>query len=216
MAVIGLNFFRHSTGVDALNLYQPRIFSMGKVKNRTDILLLTTAIGLVKICKMLMAGFLMDRIGRWPLLLTSVLGMFPCLAGLGLGLAVYDHWKDILIKTVPLCWTMALFYGAFYSIGLGPITPVCSSEIFQPSLRATGASIGSSVSWSTRGILSLTFMSTVSRIKIGGTFLMFAAVASIAWLYFYNLVPETLDKSFERRGEITTESERSRSENHVA
>ncbi|XP_022775300.1 probable polyol transporter 6 [Durio zibethinus] len=198
IAVVGLNFFRNSTGIDAVNEYCSRLLAMAGVKNGEDILGVTSAVRLIQICIILTAGFLMDKIGRRPLLLASVAGMILFLAGLGLGLTIaYQSHKRIW--AVDLSVAMAFLCIAFFSTGLGPVTWVYSSEAFPLRLRAQGASMGAAVNLVTRGLTSLAFLELYGFITVGGTFLLFAGMASVAWLFFYKLLSETHGKSLHEK-----------------
>ncbi|OMO84350.1 Sugar/inositol transporter [Corchorus olitorius] len=139
----------------------------------------------------------MDKTGRRPLLLAGVTGMIVTLAGLGLGLTMFHHSDKKLIWAVDSSVVMAFLCMAFFSTGLGPITWVYSSEAFPLRLRAQGASVGAAVNLATRGLTSLAFISSNGVITIGGAILLFAGMASLAWLFFYKLLPETHGKSLE-------------------
>ncbi|WP_224635952.1 MFS transporter, partial [Vibrio vulnificus] len=91
---------------------------------------------------MLVATFLLDRIGRRPLLLTSVAGMIISLGSLGMCLTVIDNSEKRVMWAIVLAIFSVMSYVATFSIGMGPITCVYSSEIFPLRLRAQGTSIG--------------------------------------------------------------------------
>lgn len=88
IVAVGINFFQKSVGIEAMQFYSPRVLGIEKQR---DLLLATTAIGLMNTGFVLFAGILMDRIGRRPLLLTSLSGLIPSLAGLGLTLTVTNQ-----------------------------------------------------------------------------------------------------------------------------
>ncbi|CBI32562.3 unnamed protein product, partial [Vitis vinifera] len=88
----------------------PRIFEKAGIKDDEHILLATVAVGFVKTCFILVATFLLDRVGRRPLLLTSVAGMIFSLAALGMGLTVIDHSDTKLIWAVALSLCTVLSY----------------------------------------------------------------------------------------------------------
>ncbi|KAG7035098.1 Polyol transporter 5 [Cucurbita argyrosperma subsp. argyrosperma] len=194
---IGIHFFQQASGIDAVVLYSPRIFEKAGITSSNEKLLATVAVGVVKTLFILVATFLLDRIGRRPLLLTSVAGMILSLTTLGMALTVIDHTDRKLMWAVVLCISMVLMFVASFSIGMGPITWVYSSEIFPLKLRAQGTSMGVAVNRVTSGILSMTFLSLYKAITIGGAFFLFAAVASVAWIFFYTTLPETQGKTLE-------------------
>ncbi|XP_012069681.2 putative polyol transporter 1 [Jatropha curcas] len=205
VCAIGIHFFQQASGIDAVVLYSPRIFEKAGIQSDNKKLLATVAVGFVKTMFILVATFLLDRIGRRPLLLTSVAGMIFSLATLGFSLTIIDHSHDKLTWAIVLCLTMVLAYVAFlvlayvafFSIGMGPITWVYSSEIFPLRLRAQGTSMGVAVNRLTSGVISTTFISLYKGITIGGAFFLFAAIAAVAWTFFFTCLPETRGRTLE-------------------
>lgn len=197
MCGVGIHLFQQASGIDAVVLYSPRIFEKAGITNDTDKLLATMAVGATKTVFILVATFLLDRIGRRPLLLSSVAGMIASLGLLAVGLTVIDHSDHRIVWAVALCISMVLAYVAFFSIGMGPITWVYSSEIFPLRLRAQGCSIGVAVNRVTSGVVSMTFISLYNAISIGGSFFLYAGIAAIAFVFFYTLFPETQGRTLE-------------------
>uniref|UniRef100_A0A5B6Z4Z0 Putative Polyol transporter 5 n=1 Tax=Davidia involucrata TaxID=16924 RepID=A0A5B6Z4Z0_DAVIN len=198
IAAVGIHFFQQSSAIAAVVLYTPRIFEKAGITNDTDKLLATMAVGFVKTLFILVATFLLDRIGRRPLLLSSVGGMILSSMALGVGLTIIDDSHDQKVPwAAALCITTVLSYVAFFSIGMGPITWVYSSEIFPLRLRAQGCSIGVAANTVTSGVISMTFISLYKAITIGGTFFLFTATSIVGWVFFYTLLPETQGKTLE-------------------
>ncbi|KAJ0077356.1 hypothetical protein Patl1_36355 [Pistacia atlantica] len=136
-------------------------------------------------------------IGRRLLLISSVAGMILSLATLGFSLTVIDHSHVRLPWAVGLALTTVLSYDAFFSIEMGPITWVYSSEIFPLRLRAQGASIGVAMNRVVSGVMEMTFLSLYKAISIGRAFFLFAGIATVAWLFFYTMLLETQGKTLE-------------------
>ncbi|XP_058214050.1 putative polyol transporter 1 [Rhododendron vialii] len=197
IAGIGIHFFQQTSGIDAVVLYSPKIFKKAGITNTDTLLLCTVAVGLVKTIFILVATFLLDRVGRRPLLLTSVAGMILSLASLGMFLTIIDQSKQKLYWALAMAITSVLAYVATFSIGMGPITWVYSSEIFPLRLRAQGTSMGVAVNRVMSGVISMTFLSFSKAITIGGAFFFFMGVAMVGWVFFYTLLPETQGKTLE-------------------
>ncbi|KAF8406412.1 hypothetical protein HHK36_008499 [Tetracentron sinense] len=192
LAAIGIHFFEHATGIEAVVLYSPRIFKKAGITSKNKLLLATVGVGLTKTIFILVATFLLDKIGRRRLLLTSTGGMIVALTGLGFGLTMVEHSKEELLWALSLSIIATYTYVAFFSIGLGPITWVYTSEIFPLKLRAQGASIGVAVNRLMNATVSMSFISIYKAITIGGSFFMFAGIAVVAWFFFYFFLPETM------------------------
>ncbi|KAK1287204.1 Polyol transporter 5 [Acorus calamus] len=207
IAAIGIHFFQQSSGIDAVVLYSPRIFKKAGITNNSRLLGATVGVGFTKTLFILVATFWLDRVGRRPLLLSSVGGMIASLTMLGTGLTVVERSAEgTVMWAVAACIASVLAFVAFFSIGLGPIAWVYSSEIFPLRLRAQGASMGVAVNRVTSGVISMTFISLYKAITIGGSFYLFAGVATIAWVFFFTYLPETRGRTLEDMGSLFGET----------
>jgi sugar porter (SP) family MFS transporter len=197
IAAIGIHFFEHATGIEAVVLYSPRIFKKAGIIDQDKLLLATVGVGLTKTAFIFMATFWIDKVGRRRLLLISTGGMIAALTVLGFSLTMAGQSKEKLLWAMSLSIVAIYIYVAFFSIGLGPITWVYSSEIFPLKLRAQGASIGVAVNRVMNATVSMSFISIYKAITIGGSFFMFAGISVLAWVFFYFALPETKGKSLE-------------------
>lgn len=197
LAAIGIHFFEHATGIEAVILYSPRIFKKAGVMSKNKLLLATVGVGVTKTTFITIATFLIDKVGRRPLLLTSTGGMVFALAGLGFGLTMEENSQGKLRWALSLSIVATYTFVAFFSIGLGPVTWVYSSEIFPLKLRAQGVSIAVAVNRVMNATVSMSFISIYKAITIGGSFFMFSAISVVAWLFFYFFLPETKGRSLE-------------------
>ncbi|KAL5704541.1 putative polyol transporter 2 [Ranunculus cassubicifolius] len=192
IAGIGIHFFQQTSGIDAVVLYSPRIFKKAGIVTENALLGCTVGVGVMKTLCILIASYFLDRVGRRPLLLGSVAGMIVSVTLLATGLTIVDQNPDKKISwAIALCLVMTLAYVGFFSLGLGPVTWVYSSEIFPLKLRAQGTSAGVAVNRVFSGVISMTFLSLSKAITIGGAFYLFACVGVIAWVFFYTCLPET-------------------------
>ncbi|KAF5189803.1 Polyol transporter [Thalictrum thalictroides] len=210
LAAIGIHFFEHTTGIDAVVLYSPTIFKKAGVTSKDKLLLATIGVGFTKTLFTLVATFFLDKVGRRRLLLTSIGGMIVALAALGSGLTTVEHhFKEKLTWALGLSICSVYTFAAFYSIGLSPITWVYSSEIFPLKLRAQGVSIGVAVNRAMNATVSMSFISLYKAITIGGAFYLFTVISILAWIFFYFFLPETKGRSLEEIEIIFNPSSRS-------
>lgn len=197
IAAIGIHFFQQASGIDAVVLYSPRIYEKAGITKPSYRLLATIAVGCMKTFFTLVATFLVDKIGRRILLLSSCGGMILSLLALATGLTIIDHSDHTLKWAIVVCVCATYSTVAFFSIGMGPLAWVYSSEIFPLRLRAQGCSIGVAVNRAVSGGILMTFISLYKAISIGGAFFLYAGVASVAWIFFYTLLPETKGRTLE-------------------
>ncbi|PKA58197.1 Polyol transporter 5 [Apostasia shenzhenica] len=204
VAAIGLQFFQQASGIDSVVLYGPRIFEKAGLKTNSKKLGATVAVGFTKTIFILVSTFFLDRVGRRPLLLSSAGGMILSLLALASALFVIDRRPEgeaPLAAVVVSIMTVLSFVGSF-SIGLGPIAWVYTSEIFPLRLRAQGASLGTATNRVMSGVISMSFLSLYKAITISGSFFLYAGIASAGWGFFYVFLPETRGRSLENMEEI--------------
>jgi hypothetical protein len=129
--------------------------------------------------------------------------MMASLIGLGTGLTVVVHHPESKIPwAVALCIASTLAYVAFFSVGLGPITGVYTSEIFPLQVRALGFAVGVACNRLTSGVISMTFLSLSKAITIGGSFFLYAGIAALRWVFFFTYLSETRGRTLEEMGKL--------------
>ncbi|KAG6416562.1 hypothetical protein SASPL_123994 [Salvia splendens] len=190
----GIQMFQQMTGIDATVYYCPTIFKHAGIKGNTQLLAATVAVGFTKTIFILIAILLIDKAGRKPLLYVSTIGMTVCLFTLGLTLSTMGNSMfGISLAILCVCGNVA-----FFSVGIGPICWVVSSEIYPLKLRAQASAIGSVGSRVSSGVIAMSFLSVNHAITVGGTFMVFAAVSALSVVFVYKYVPETKGKSLEQ------------------
>ncbi|XP_016488382.2 putative polyol transporter 4 isoform X2 [Nicotiana tabacum] len=189
----GIQCFQQVTGIDATVYYSPTIFKDAGIKGNTQLLAATVAVGFTKTIFILIAIFLIDKVGRKPLLYVSTIGMTTCLFGLGLTLSLLGN-GSVGIKLAILCVCGNV---AFFSVGIGPICWVLTSEIFPLRLRAQASALGAVGSRVSSGVVAMSFLSVSRMITVGGTFFVFAAISALSVAFVHKCVPETKGKSLE-------------------
>lgn len=190
----GIQIFQQITGIDATVYYSPTVFKDAGIQDEAQLLAATVAVGFTKTIFILIAIFLIDIAGRKPLLYVSTIGMTACLFTLGLTLSTLGDGKlGIGMAIVCVCGTVA-----FFSVGIGPVCWVVSSEIFPLKLRAQASAIGAVGSRVSSGLVAMSFLSVCRAITVGGTFFVFAAISTLSVAFVYKCIPETKGKSLEQ------------------
>lgn len=194
---VGIHLFQQASGVDSVVMYSPRIYKQAGIKSTNSRLLATIGVGVCKTAFVLIATFQVDKFGRRVLLLTSCGGFIASLLALASGLTVIERYGGDQKWALVVCIISTMSSVAFFSMGMGPIAWVYSSEIFPLRLRAQGCSMGTAVNRIASGVLLMTFISLYKAITIGGAFFLFAGIATIGWIFFYTLMPETKGRTLE-------------------
>lgn len=199
--VVTLQFFQQASGIDSVVLYGPRVLAMAGVTSNSLLLSLNILFGVAKVGSILIAMALADRVGRRPLLLVSTSGMTVALLVLGSLFAVFAGAKDdAAVAAVSVVAVMA-FVMAF-SVGLGPLAWVYSSEILPLRLRGQGAGLGTAMNRIMSGVITMTFISLYQGITMAGAFYLYAAIAAASFVFVYACLPETRGRSLEDMEEL--------------
>uniref|UniRef100_A0A0A8Y6Y5 Major facilitator superfamily (MFS) profile domain-containing protein n=2 Tax=Arundo donax TaxID=35708 RepID=A0A0A8Y6Y5_ARUDO len=191
--VVGIHFFQQASGIDAIVLYSPLVFKKAGMSSNEAILGATVAVGVVKMCFVLVATLFSDRLGRRPLLLASTAGVAMSMASLGITLCIGETSAASVAASV----SSVLAFMAAFSIGFGPLAGTYSAEIMPLRLRAQGASLGMAVNRLTCGLVSMTFISLADLITMPGCFFLYAGVAAVACVFVFVRLPETKGQSLE-------------------
>ncbi|KAH0457048.1 hypothetical protein IEQ34_014955 [Dendrobium chrysotoxum] len=194
----GIQCFQQISGIDASVYYSPTIFRDAGIESDSKILAATVAVGFTKTMFILVAIVLIDRVGRRPLLYISTIGMTVCLFGLALSLALLA--AELVSSKLGIMGAIFAVCGnvAFFSVGLGPICWVLSSEIFPLKVRAQACAIGVVGNRVCSGLIAMTFLSLTKAISVAGTFFIFSSIAALSVVFVHFLVPETKGKSLEQ------------------
>jgi len=132
--------------------------------------------------------WIIDKVGRKPLLLIGTAGM-----AISFALAGYAFSTKMggLIILVPV-----LSYIAFFAIGLGPVAWVLISEIFPTKIRGRAMSMAVVVLWVSCFAVSMTFPILVEKIA-HKTFYMYAFINVLTFIFVWKFIIETKGKTLE-------------------
>ncbi|OWM78641.1 probable polyol transporter 4 [Punica granatum] len=194
IAGIGLQCIQQITGIDATVYYSPEIFKSAGIKSNSKVLASTIAVGVSKTAANVVAIILIDRLGRKPLLYISTIGMTICLFSVGVTLAFLKEGEfGIAMAILSVCGDVA-----FFSVGVGPICWVLTSEIYPLRLRAQAAALGAVGNRVCSGLVAMSFLSVSRAISVAGTFFVFSTVSALSVVFVHKLIPETKGKSLEQ------------------
>ncbi|RCV19039.1 hypothetical protein SETIT_3G351900v2 [Setaria italica] len=199
--VLTLQFFQQASGIDSVVLYGPRILATAGVTS-TSVLSLNVLFGVAKAGSILIAMALVDRAGRRPLLLVSTGGMTASLLLVGslFTASAGAAKQDAVASTASVAAVVS--YVVFFSMGLGPMAWVYSSEILPLRLRAQGAGLGTAMNRVMCAVVIMTFITLYKAITMAGAFYLYAAIAGAAFVFVYTCLPETKGRSLEDMEEL--------------
>lgn len=136
-----------------------------------------------------------DRCGRRPLLLCSLLGVIGSLSVLALSFIWKEHGGGDL--AVWLTVAALVLYIITFAPGMGPIPWTVNSEIYPTHCRAAGNGASSAGNWISNLLISLAFLPVTKLITPAGTFFLLASISVGGFFFFFFKLPETKGKSLE-------------------
>jgi MFS family permease len=191
MYAVLLAMFNQLSGINAILYYAPRIFEMAGF-SKADAYLQPVYIGGANLLFTILAMTVIDKFGRKTLLLIGCVGLIVFL-----GLTAHAFSGGPVGKHVLF---YLLGYIAFFAFSQGAVIWVFISEIFPNSVRSQGGSLGSFTHWIMAAIISWTFPIIVEGSPKGGfySFVFYAIMMAIAFLFIWRVMPETKGRSLEQ------------------
>ena len=182
--------FSQFTGINTIIYYGSLVF-LEHVPNQTasTALWANVMIGVINFVATILGMYLIDRVGRKPLMTSAFAGMAASLVGI----AASIHFQAPALAVLLL----VLGYVACFAIGIGTGTWVLMSEICPNRVRGRAMSIATLFLWCGTLLVTLTFLSLVRVLTAPGAFLLYAAICIAAILFVRLAVPETKGRSLE-------------------
>ncbi len=196
---IFLQLLQQLSGINCIIYYSGQIFRTAGLTNPGVAVIVVGAFNMIAT---LVAVFIVDKIGRKPIMYFGLTVMTIALIVIGLIFHTTEaHVGGDYQLPGYLSWTMivsAIFYIIAFAVSVGPIIWILCAEIFPLAIRDVGMAVTTLVNWTAAAVVvqsSLTVMS-----KWGGSVLFFAfALFCILGLFLVSgFVPETKGISLEQ------------------
>lgn len=191
---LGLAAFQQMTGINTVMYYAPTIFKFAGIKAVGLAILAGAGLAMVMWCFYVLAIFLLDRVGRRPLLLIGATGQIIGLAILG---AAFQFQQLASFKSDVAIAGLLIFVSSF-AVGLGPVFWLMISEIYPLRIRGAAMSAVTVTNWGMNLAVAVTFLTLIGVLGRGGTFWLYGIIAVGAWVFCYRLVPETKGQTLEQ------------------
>ncbi|MDK2955820.1 MAG: transporter, family, galactose:H+ symporter [Desulfovibrionales bacterium] len=191
---VGVMFVQQCTGINTVIYYAPTIFEMAGFDSAAAAIGATVSVGVINVIFTVVSIYLIDRLGRKPLLYIGLAGMVLSLFALGLAF----HFQQILGGG--LKWfTMGslLVYIASFAISLGPIAWLLIAEVYPAHIRGVGMSVATLSNWLFNFIVALTFLAIIDWLGQAGAFWLYAAMGVLGLVFTWLFIPETKGVSLE-------------------
>jgi sugar porter (SP) family MFS transporter len=190
VVAILIGLFSQFTGINTIIYYGSLVF-LEHVREQTasTALWANVMIGAINFAATLLGMYLIDRLGRKPLMIGAFAGMAVSLIGVAEAIRFEAQGWIVL--------AFVLTYVACFAIGIGTGTWVLMSEICPTRIRGRAMSIATLFLWCGTLTVTLTFLSLVELLTAPGAFLLYAVICVAATLFIWLGVPETKGRSLE-------------------
>jgi len=191
---IGLATFQQLVGINVVFYYGAVLWQSAGF-SESDALLINVISGAVSIGACLVATFLIDRIGRKPLLMTGSIGMAVTLSTLAIVFAnalVQEGGNlELTGSAGPIALVAANLYVIFFNMSWGPVMWVMLGEMFPNQIRGSGLAVSGLAQWSSNFVITMTFPILLAGIGLGGAYGLYAAFAVISIGFIAEFIYET-------------------------
>jgi MFS transporter, SP family, galactose:H+ symporter len=188
---VGLFFLQQLSGINAVIYYAPEIFNHAGFDSANTQMLATVGIGTVNVLTTIVAMFLIDRVGRRPLLVIGFLGTAFTMLVIAAGVVFPGAVPSWIIIA------MLLLYIASFAIAVGPLPHLLMSEIFPLRVRGPGMSMASLSNWGFNFLVVFAFPLMLAGPGLAFTFTVFAVICLGGIAFTLSRVPETTGHSLE-------------------
>ena len=186
---IVLGLCQQMSGVNAVFSYAPMIFEKSGAGTQAAFMS-AVFVGLVNLLFTIAAIWLMDKVGRRPLLITGAVGMTVSHATLTIA-AHSGHFEGAIVLAA------ILLFIASFAVSVGPGYWIVVSEILPNRVRGLAISIIQGLTSLASLVVVLLFPWELKVLGSAGTFLVYGLITAFTVCLVYFFIPETKGKSLE-------------------
>lgn len=200
-----LSVFQQFVGINVIFYYSTSLWkSVGF--DETDSFTISVATSVTNVLVTLIAIFLVDRVGRKPILLTGSVMMAVSLGVMAIAFMFGEGTgQDV---TLPAPWgPIALVAANVFVIGFGaswgPLVWVLLGEIFPSRIRGKALGVAAAAQWIANFLITISFPA-MSAWSLPLTYGMYAAFAALSFFYVLLRIPETKGMDIEQTETLFT------------
>jgi SP family sugar:H+ symporter-like MFS transporter len=197
---IALAALQQFTGINVVFYYGSVLWQAAGF-TEADALLTNVISGSVNVLFTFVAIYLVDRVGRKPLLMIGALGQAVMLGLLAFIFATgaSDAAEGIEMggRSGILALIAANGYIAFFAFTWGPIMWVMLGEMFSNKFRGAALAVAGLTQWGSNFLITITFPVLLASIGLGISYGIYATFGIVAFLIVKKYVTETKGKTLE-------------------
>jgi sugar porter (SP) family MFS transporter len=198
---IGLATFQQLVGINVV-FYYGAVLWQAVGFSESDALLINVLSGGLSIGACIVTVFLIDRIGRKPLLWIGSTGMAVTLGLVTIAFASASldaSGKLALSGTMGVvALAAANIYVIFFNISWGPVMWVMLGEMFPNQIRGSGLAVAGAAQWTSNFLITVTFPMLLASIGLAGAYGLYTLAALISIYFVLRYVHETRGKELEQ------------------
>ncbi|MBU0556374.1 MAG: sugar porter family MFS transporter [Alphaproteobacteria bacterium] len=198
---IGLAIFQQFVGINVVFYYGATLWEA--VGFSEDYALQTNILsGTLSIAACIATMFLVDKIGRKPLLLFGSAGMAVTLAIVAYAFSTAITGPDggVILpgNNGILALISANLYVIFFNLSWGPIMWVMLGEMFPNQIRGSGLAVAGLAQWLANALVSVSFPSLVISPGLAVAYFGYAFFAAVSFFFVRVMVRETKGRELEQ------------------
>jgi SP family sugar:H+ symporter-like MFS transporter len=190
---IGLAVFQQLVGINVVFYYGAVLWrSVGFSED--DALKINVLSGSLSILACLVTVFVIDRIGRRPLLLLGSAGMAITLAVMAVCFStasLIDGSLQLSSRAGLIALVAANAYVVLFNVSWGPVMWVMLGEMFPNQIRGSGLAVAGFAQWMANFAISVSFPALAASLGLAVTYGFYAASAALSLYFVRTMVRET-------------------------
>jgi SP family sugar:H+ symporter-like MFS transporter len=196
-----LSIFQQFVGINVIFYYSTTLWRAVGFSEK-DSFTVSVITSITNVLVTLIAIFLVDKVGRRPILLVGSIGMTVALAAMALAFSQANVSGSHV--SLPGGWgALALIAANVFVVAFGaswgPIIWVLLGEIFPNRIRARALGMGAAAQWIANFVVTISFP-PLSAFSLPLTYGLYALFAALSFFFVLGVVPETNGVSLEETG----------------
>ncbi|KAM0261347.1 hypothetical protein ACHAPA_009820 [Fusarium lateritium] len=197
---VGVCFFQQFSGINAFIYYAPTLFrSIGQSDEMS--LVLSGVFNILQLVAVAVCFVVIDKVGRRPLAIIGGFGTAVCYAIIAILAGLYSNDWQANTAAGWACVAMAFAFILVFGVSYSPLGWTLPSEAFSTSQRAKGVALATCVNWLSNFTVGVATPPMLDSIGFG-TYVFFACFCTLAGIWAYFLVPETMGRNLEEMDEV--------------
>jgi SP family sugar:H+ symporter-like MFS transporter len=197
---IGLATFQQLVGINVVFYYGAVLWQSAGF-SESQSLLINVITGGVSIAACFVATYLIDKIGRKPLLTIGSIGMALTLGTMavifGTAIVKAGNVLELTGNSGPIALVAANLYVFFFNLSWGPVMWVMLGEMFPNQIRGSGLAVAGLAQWGSNFGITMTFPILLAGIGLGGAYGLYTLGAIVSVFFILKFVKETKGKELE-------------------